>query len=110
MILTSELRSNEAISSIKSCSMRYSIWSKDPPDVQLQRALAAWILISSSLLVASLISRPIITLSITAWIWNRFPAVIFETVQQASFLIDCFGEESKELRHGRTETLRITWV
>ena len=38
----------------------------------------------------------------------RFPAVIFEIVQQASLLMDSFGELSKWRRQCITEQLRTT--
>lgn len=39
--------------------------------------------------------------SIMAWIWGGEPAVIFEIVQQASFLIPSLGDERSERRAGR---------
>lgn len=45
----------------------------------------------------------------STWICTLFPAVILETVQQASFLMDSFGLLSRWSRQGRAEQFRITW-
>ena len=42
------------------------------------------------------------------WIWALFPAVMFETVQQASFLIDSFELLNKCKRQGKAEQIKIT--
>ena len=48
--------------------------------------------------------------SIAAWICCRFPAVIFEIVQQASFRILSFVALNSCSKHGNTEQLSMTWV
>lgn len=43
------------------------------------------------------------------WICALFPAVMLDTVQQASFLMDSLGLLSRCNRHGNAEQFRITW-
>uniref|UniRef100_A0A2P2M0R7 Uncharacterized protein n=1 Tax=Rhizophora mucronata TaxID=61149 RepID=A0A2P2M0R7_RHIMU len=66
---------------------RNRICSCDPPDVALERAQAASFLISNSACWRRCTRGRIILASITACICALFPAVTFEIVQQASFLI-----------------------
>lgn len=43
------------------------------------------------------------------WIWARFPAVMLDTVQQASFLMDSLGLLRRWSKHGSAEQFKITW-
>lgn len=48
--------------------------------------------------------------SMTAWICDEFPAVIFEMVQQASFRMPSFVELSSAKRQGNALLLMMTCV
>ena len=48
--------------------------------------------------------------SMTAWIWGGDPAVMFEMVQHASFLIPSLGEERRERMAGRAPDVITTCV
>lgn len=43
------------------------------------------------------------------WIWALFPAVMLDTVQHASFLIDSLGLLRRWSKHGSAEQFKITW-
>lgn len=47
--------------------------------------------------------------TVFTWIWARFPAVMLDTVQHASFLMDSLGLLSRCSKHGRAEQFKITW-
>ena len=63
-----------------------------PPDVALVMAQAASRLVLNSAWPRSWTSKGKMLASITAWIWSRWPAVILDIVQHASFLIDSWNE------------------
>ena len=46
----------------------------------------------------------------TAWICIGLPAVMLDMVQQASFRIPSFGDESSDKSAGRAPDDIITWV
>lgn len=48
--------------------------------------------------------------SMTAWICCRLPAVMFETVHDASFRIDSFSDDSKCRMCGSAPLFSMTWV
>lgn len=48
--------------------------------------------------------------SMTAWIWEEFPAVMLEMVQQASLRMPSLVELKRDKRHGRAPLLMMTWV
>jgi len=81
-----------------------------PPDVALVIAQAASFLVLNSALCKMSIRTGKILASITAWICSRFPAVMFEIVQQASFRILSLLAPSKFKRQGKTEQFKMTWV
>lgn len=43
------------------------------------------------------------------WIWARFPAVMLDTVQHASFLMDSLGLLRRWSKHGSAAQFKITW-
>ena len=49
-------------------------------------------------------------LSITAWIWSLFPAVMLLMVQHASFLMPFLGLDSSASRQGRALLLMMNCV
>lgn len=64
---------------------------------------------SNSALESSWISGGMILASITAWICSLLPAVMFEIVQHASFLIPFFEELSRFSSQGSALKLIITF-
>merc|ERR1719201_681036 len=110
MILTSATLSSSHKGGMQACDTRNLICSGVPPDVALLMAHAASFLMSNSALFRRLTSGGMTFASTTDWIWSLLPAVMFEIVQQASFLMPFFGFPNSANKQGSAEKLMMICV
>lgn len=89
---------------------KYFICSAVPLLVALVIDHAASFRVLNSSFFSMWIKTGNICASITAWICCRFPAVIFDIVQDASFRIDSFSDDSRCKIWGNAPLFNITWV
>merc|ERR1719247_2979303 len=110
MILTSATDNSSQRGGMQAWLTKNLICSGVPPDAALEMDHAASFLMSNSALFSKFTSGGMTFASTTDWIWSLFPAVMFEIVQQASFLIPFLGLPSKANKQGKAEKLMMICV
>merc|ERR1719353_245920 len=110
MILTSATDNSSQRGGMQACDTRNLICSGVPPDVAFEMAHAASFLMSNSALLSKFTSGGMTFASTTDWIWSLLPAVMFEIVQHASFLIPFLGLPSNASKQGKAEKLMMICV